>query len=587
LSRQDHHNTPADARGPRAEGALPGRRKRQRRIAKRLLMTAPEHAERLWMNLTALGSRRLAALALIAVTVLGLIGVSAYYLSQPQFSVLYSGLESADATRVGAALTDAGIPFDISADGTSVMVAPARTAQARVLLAEKGLPRSASAGYELFNELGSLGLTSFMQEVTRVRAIEGELARTIQTMKGVKAARVHIVLADRASFRRDQQPPSASVIIRSDAAGDTRMAEAIRQLVAGAVPSLGVDRVTVLDTDGNVLASGEDATSMPGAKSNRLERMVATNIQDNVRRALTPYLGPGNFQISVAAQINTDRSRINETKFDPESRVERSVRVVRENAASRNAAQQTPTTVEQNLPEETVPSEAGDRSSEQNQRREDLTNYEISSRTRETVSDGYSISGLSVALIVNRTRIAESLGGNATEEAISARVTELRDLAASAAGLNDGRGDRIKVTAVDFSDSFQNMTPVPALSLTDVLLRQLGTVINALAILTVALLLIWFGLRPAMTALLPRIASAATEVAPENEAAAALGALTGAAGATAQLAGAGAGNMTHLIEDMTSRMNNSPLKVLEQLVQMDEEQAATILRQWMKEGELA
>lgn len=549
-------------------------------------MTAPEHAERLWMNLIALGSRRLAALAMIAVTVLCLIGGAAFYLSQPQFSVLYSGLESADATRVGAALTDAGIPFDISADGTSVMVAPARTAQARVLLAEKGLPRSASAGYELFNELGSLGLTSFMQEVTRVRAIEGELARTIQTMKGVKAARVHIVLADRASFRRDQQPPSASVIIRSDAAGDTRMAEAIRQLVAGAVPSLGVDRVTVLDTDGNVLASGEDATSMPGAKSNRLERLVAGNIQDNVRRALTPYLGPGNFQISVAAQINTDRSRVNETKFDPESRVERSVRVVRENAASRNAAQQTPTTVEQNLPEETVPSEAGDRSSEQNQRREDLTNYEISSRTRETISDGYSISGLSVALIVNRTRIAESLGGNATEEAISARVTELRDLAASAAGLNDGRGDRIKVTAVDFSDSFQNMAPVPALSLTDVLLRQLGTVINALAILTVALLLIWFGLRPAMAALLPRIVSAATEVAPETEAAAALGALTGAAATTAQLAGAGTGNMTHLLEDMTSRMNNSPLKVLEQLVQMDEEQAATILRQWMKEGEM-
>lgn len=550
-------------------------------------MTAPEHAERLWMNLIALGPRRLAALAMIAVTVLGLIGVSAYYLSQPQFSVLYSGLESADASRVGAALTDAGIPFDISADGTSVLVAPARTAQARMLLAEKGLPRSASAGYELFNELGSLGLTSFMQEVTRVRAIEGELARTIQTMKGVKAARVHIVLADRASFRRDQQPPSASVIIRGDTAGDTRMAEAIRQLVAGAVPSLGVDRVTVLDTEGNVLASGEDATSLPGAKSNRLERMVAGSIQDNVRRALTPYLGPGNFQISVAAQINTDRSRVNETKFDPESRVERSVRVVRESAASRNIAQQTPTTVEQNLPEETVPSEAGDRSSEQNQRREDLTNYEISSRTRETVSDGYTISTLSVALIVNRARIADSLGAGATEEAITARVGELRDLAASAAGLNDSRGDRIKVTAVDFSDSFQNMAPVPALTLTDVLLRQLGTVINALAILTVALLLIWFGLRPAMAALLPRIESAASTVAPEAEAAA-LGALAGAGvtGAT-QLAGAGGANsMTHLIEDMTSRMNNSPLKVLEQLVQMDEAQAATILRQWMKEGEL-
>lgn len=542
-------------------------------------MTAPEHAERLWMNLLGLGPRRLAALAMIAVTVLGLIGVSAYYLSQPQLGVLYSGLENADASRIGAALTDAGISFDISADGTTVLVAPARTAQARMLLAEKGLPRSPSAGYELFNELGSLGLTSFMQEVTRVRAIEGELARTIQTMKGVKAARVHIVLADRSSFRRDQQPPSASVIIRGDAPGDTRMAEAIRQLVSGAVPALNVDRVTVLDTEGNVLASGEDATSLPGAKSNRLERMVATSIQDNIRRALTPYLGAGNFQISVAAQINTDRSRVNETKFDPESRVERSVRVIRESAASRNTAQQTPTTVEQNLPEETVPTDNGDHSSEQNQRREDLTNYEISSRTRETVSDGYSISNLSVALIVNRARIAESLGASPSAEAVNARVTELRNLAASAAGLNDGRGDRINVTAVDFSDSFQNMEPVPALTVTDVLLRQLGTVINALAILVVALLLIWFGLRPAMSALLPRIQNPETEVAVEGDATA-----IAAAAAATQIAGNG--GMTHLIEDMTTRLNNSPLKVLEQLVQMDEEQAATILRQWMKEGEM-
>ncbi len=553
-------------------------------------MTAREHAETLWLNLMDLGPRRLAALALVAVAMMALIAGSAYYLSRPQYTVLYTGLENGDASRIGSALTDAGISFDVSTDGATVYVTPAQTSQARMLLAEKGLPRSAAAGYELFNELGSLGLTSFMQEVTRVRALEGELARTIQTMKGVKAARVHIVLPDRASFRRDQQPPSASVIIRTDVPEDVRMAEAIRQLVAGGVPGLGVDHITVLDTEGSVLASGEDATNLPGSKTNRLERTVANGIEANIRHALTPYLGPDNFQISVATELNTDRTRTNQTLFDPESRVERSVRTVRENGNTQNSTQDPPTTVEQNLPEETVQStNPGEHSSEENQRREELTNYEISTTTKEVISDGYQVKSLSVALIVNRARIAQSLGENPTAEAIDARVTEMRNLAASAAGLNEGRGDRIQVTAVDFNDSFGNMQPVPPLTFKDVLLRQAGTVINAVAILAVAMLLIWFGLRPAMNALLPRLESKVEE--PEATAALAAGsgeavAAIGGAGQTA-LPTAEPGAMQHLLEDMNARMRNSPLKVLEQLVEMDEEQAASILRQWMSEEEPA
>ena len=119
-----------------------------------------------------------------------------------------------------------------------MLVRYGQTAQARMLLAEKGLPSSANAGYELFDKLGSIGLTSFMQEITRVRALEGEIARTIQAMKGVKAARVHIVLPDTGSFRRNRQPPSASVIMRTESAGDFSPAPAIRHLVAAAVPGM-------------------------------------------------------------------------------------------------------------------------------------------------------------------------------------------------------------------------------------------------------------------------------------------------------------------------------------------------------------
>ena len=159
--------------------------------------------------------RKLAALAAIGIAVFALTGIGGYYLSRPSMETLYAGLDRQDVCSIGAALRDADIGFDVSADGTAVMVRYGQTAQARMLLAEKGLPHSSNAGYELYDKMGSLGLTSFMQDVTRVRALEGELSRTIQSMSGIKAARVHIVLPDEGSFRRIKQPPSASVVIRA------------------------------------------------------------------------------------------------------------------------------------------------------------------------------------------------------------------------------------------------------------------------------------------------------------------------------------------------------------------------------------
>jgi flagellar M-ring protein FliF len=181
-------------------------------------MSVPEHADRLRLNLLDLGLKRLIALAVVGITVIVGVGAGAYFLSRPQFAVLYTGLERDDVTRIGTALNEAGIPFDVNTAGNAVLVGHSNVSKARMLLAEKGLPYSAKAGYELFDKLGSLGITSFMQEVTRVRALEGEIARTIQAMRGIKAARVHLVMPDPGSFRREQRPPSASVVIRAESA---------------------------------------------------------------------------------------------------------------------------------------------------------------------------------------------------------------------------------------------------------------------------------------------------------------------------------------------------------------------------------
>lgn len=545
-------------------------------------------AEKLWANLMELGARRLVALGVIGLVVFLGVGLGAYYLSRPAQETLYTGLEREDVSRIGSVLTDAGIPFDVSADGTAVLVRYGHTAQARMLLAQKGLPQSSKSGYELFNDLGSLGLTSFMQEITRVRALEGEIARTIQTMKGVKAARVHIVLPDRGSFRREAQPASASVVVRTEPADDMSSAQAIRHLVAAAIPGMKADKVTVLNTDGMLLMAGDDGANAATGKMATLEKNVSREIQDNVRRTLAPYLGIGNFEISVAARLNTDKTNTTETIYDPESKVERSIRTVKETEVSQNRNSQRPTTVQQNLPEERVRAEGGDSSSEDNQRREELTNYEISSKTVQTVSDGYAIKNLSVAVLVNRSRLEGLTNGNANQADVDARIAEIEQLVASAAGFDRTRGDQIKVAAVGFIDDSRMLEPTPPLSLAEVFMRQSGNLINAATILIVASLLIWFGLRPAVTAILarpePELAYEAAVAPAIEEAVASAGALISGGATSPHLEVAAPPN---LIEDLTDKMHRTPQKKLEQMIEFDEEQAASILKQWLIQSEAA
>ena len=354
--------------------------------------------ERVWSNLLRLGPRRLAALGLAGITVFAATGLSGYYLSRPAQEVLYAGLDRQDVSRIGAALNEAGIGFDVSADGATVFVRYGQSGPARMLLAEKGLPNGATGGYELFDKLGSLGLTSFMQEVTRVRAIEGELARTIQLIRGVKAARVHIVMPDEGSFRRARQPPSASVILRTDSPSDNGVAAAIRHLVSAAVPGMKTDQVTVIGSDGTLLATQDDQADAAPGRTRSLEKSLSHEIQDNIRKTLSSYLSLKNFQVSVAARLNTDKRQVNETIYNPESRVERSIRVIKENQSAQNATQAAATSVERNLPQDSSRNANGKQSNEENQKREEITNFEVSSKTITTVSAGYAIETLSVAV---------------------------------------------------------------------------------------------------------------------------------------------------------------------------------------------
>jgi flagellar M-ring protein FliF len=539
--------------------------------------------ERLWANLQGLGVRRLVTLALIGVAVFAVTGLAGYYLSRPTMETLYSGLDRDDISAIGAALREAGVPFDVNTESTVVLTPAGQAATARMILAEKGLPRGGAVGNELFDKLGSLGLTSFMQDVTRLRALEGELARTIQMMRTVKAARVHIVLADEGSFRRERQPSSASVVIRTDGGDDHATGQAIRHLIAAAVPGMKIDDVTVLNVDGRLLASGTDSVEKAPDNLLALEREVSQEIRDGVTRTLTPYLSSRNFQISVAARLNADKTQTNETIYNPDQRVERSVRVTKEQQNSQNAAGNQAAGVEANLPATKGAGGESKQSTDQTQKREELTNYEVSSKSIQTTSAGFVVQSLSVAVLINRAALAASLGDKPSPDAIANQVHEIEQLVASAAGLDKQRGDAVKISVVDFVDSSHDLEPASGPSMLEILARQTGAILNAAAIVLVATIVVWFGMRPGLKMLL------ASPVVARQNAVAAIGGQTPVLGAPDGPAGENllieaASDRDEFLEALLARRDNGPERKLLKLVEFDEKQAATILKHWIRRG---
>lgn len=453
-------------------------------------------------SLKALGGARLGALAAVFVLVAGFIFGASYFASRSSYETLYVGLTQQDISRMGVVLSEAGIPFESSIDGTKLLVPLGQAAEARARLAEKGLPGSATAGYELFDKLGALGLTTFMQQVTKVRALEGELSRTIQNLRGIKAARVHIVLPEAGTFRYTKQLPAASVVIKTELQGDASSALAIRHLVASSIPEMVASQVSVISTDGTVLAAGSDGASELPSKSVELERTLARQTQDNIRRTLAPYLGLDNFEVSANVRVNIDKRQTSETNFDPDKRVERSVRVVKENQTAQEASNRSAVTTEQNVPNEAGGSSDSDQNKRAQDRKEETTNYEIGSKSTSVTSEGYRIENLSIAVVVNKKKIAEALGSEPTEEQLAKEVAELERLSRSAAGIDEQRGDKFTISAVNFTPTSGMMEADAGGGITSLAFGLAGTLIKSLTILAVCAMIVWAGFKPLTRALL-------------------------------------------------------------------------------------
>lgn len=556
-------------------------------------------------NLSNLGMARLTALGAIGLLIVGLVLGGAYYVNRPSFETLYVGLETSDLNQISMALSSGGIDFEVGADGKSIQVPVGQTGKTRLFLAERGLPSSTNAGYELFDNVGSLGLTSFMQEVTRVRALEGEIARTIQTIDGINAARVHIVMADRGSFRQAEQKPSASVMIRASQTTGRQAASSIRHLVAAAVPGLAIDDVTILDSAGQLLASGDDPTNSNLNRSLNIAQNVQLELENNIDKALAPFLGMDNFRASVTAKLNTDAQQVQETIYDPESKVERSVRVTKENQKSEQVSADQAATVEQNVPQGTPEGGAGPKSTDQNDKKEEQTNYEINSKTVATVRNGYTVEKLSVAVVVNEDRVRKLAGEPFDQAKYDAIIAEMQKIVTSAAGLDSTRGDVVNVSSVAFMENQLLQDSVAGDSFIDIFMRNMGSMINALAFVVVAFLIVWMGFRPLIKAIGgPEMAAAgigAPGALPLGETAGlelpdfsppAMG--EGGGGALMEGFGSDFGfdsadDLLTMNDDgsMAKKVKEGPERRLQRMVDISEERAAKILRKWAAGEEAA
>ena len=398
-------------------------------------------------------------------------------------------------------------------------------------------------------------------------------------------------MPDVGNFRRGEQKPSASVMIRASTTAGRKAASSIRHLVASAVPGLDVDDVTILDSTGQLLASGDDFGGSEMNKSLSIIQNVQQEIENNIDKALAPFLGMDNFRSSVTASLNTDSQQVQETVFDPNSRVERSVRTTKEVSKSQQTQNDNATTVEQNVPQAAPePGGAnGPQSSDQSDKKEEQTNYEINQKTTATTRNSYQIEKVSVAVVVNKGRIAKMVGEPVDQAKIDAYLAEMQKIVSSAAGISSNRGDVVTLTAMDFLENQLLEEAADGPGLMDVLTRNIGGIINSLAFVGVAFLVVWLGLRPLIRTVSGN--GVAGEAATEG-AGLELPDFSPVGGGPALMDGFGsdfgfdsAGDMLGGDEGdgFNRRVKEGPEKRLARMVEISEERAAKILRKWALE----
>lgn len=402
----------------------------------------------------ALGAARLAAMAAVTAILIGFFVVVGMRVTAPTMAPLFAELSLEDSNRVVRELETQGIPYELRGDGSTILIPKDQVTRARMNLAEAGLPRGGSVGYEIFDKSDTLGTTSFVQNVNHLRALEGELARTIRSLDRVGAARVHLVIPERQLFQRDRQEPSASIVLRVRSQLEQQQVRAIRHLVASAVRGLKPERVSIVDEQGRLLADGVAGDAGAAPMIDERNAAYQQRLKNQLESVVSSIVGPGRARVTVAAELDYTRIQQTSDTYDPESRVVRSTQSREEQAQSDQGAQEEGVTVANQLPgaNQTAAAAApGNRDS--NRKSEEVVNYEISRTTRTEVIEPGRVKRLSVAVLVDG--IYTKADGS-DEMTYAARPQEELDriatLVRSAIGYDEKRGDTVEVVNLRFAE---------------------------------------------------------------------------------------------------------------------------------------
>jgi len=543
--------------------------------------------------LRGLGPMRLAAIAGVGVSILGFFIYLMSRVAAPQMELLYGDLDIGDSKQIIEKLTTDKVPYELRRDGTEIWVPKDRKLDLRVRMAEMALPTGGRmAGYELFDKQDALGSTSFQQNITMVRAMEGELSKTIRAIDKIKFARVHLVLPKREAFSRDTQEPSASIILKMQ--GNQRLdkgqVSAIQHLVAAAVPKMKPSRISIVDDKGTLLAKGfENSQEYEAQNAEEMRLNTEARLVKTIEDLLERSLGPGRVRAEVTVDMDMSHAVTTEETFDPETKVVRSQVTTNEGEQSQDS-DPAPVTVQQNLPDPNASAAGNARTSSKSSKSQETVNYEISRKTKNTVREIGEIRKVSAAVIVDGVREKSADGKQTTyRERTPEELAQIEALVKSAVGFSKDRDDQVKVASMAFYKGEElDMAEEPGEFIFGMRRDFVEKVASNLGLSIVAILFLLLVLRPLISR---AIESMQGQVGPDGRRL-----LTAEGGAIPQLTGPGAvamaapglGGEEEVIADelididkVEGRVKASSIRKIGEIVEKHPEEALSIVRNWL------
>jgi flagellar M-ring protein FliF len=527
--------------------------------------------------LKGLGAARLAAMIAVTAALIGFFAFVIMRVTTPQLTTLFTDLSTEDSSGIIKELERQAIPFELRNDGAVIMVPKDKVTRLRMKLAEGGMPKGGGVGYEIFDKSDALGTTSFVQNINHLRALEGELARTIRAIDRIQSARVHLVLPERPLFSRETPEPSASIVVRVRGSLEPQQIRAIRHVVASAVNGLKPQRVSIVDEAGQLLADGA-ATDTESAVGDERRTAFEKRMRKQVEDIVSSVVGAGRARVQLSADFDYNKITQTSDKFDPEGRVLRSSQTREE--SSLTAENNGQVTVNNELPGNQGGSNAA-QARDQSKKSEETNNYEISRTTKTEVTEVGRVNRISVAVLVDGAYSKNEKGEMVYQDRSKEQLDRIAALVRSAIGFDQKRGDQVEVVNLRFAEAPAVVLPPEATGLLGMLQFTKDDVMYVIELgvmMLLGLVVLFMVIRP----LVKRILTA--DAIPT---AAELPALTDGsadgAGATGHALVPGGAAQLIDVAQIQGQVHAQAVHRVGELAERNPNETASIVRQWLSE----